>query len=134
MQTFELLTLVAFLIMYLGSALRAILTPESYREAEITFYKSGKPGAFELISFAFTSLAFILLIVHFVMETAQVGQILLYAMVILFEIILPFHFMPFYRDRMVSTLNKKTPAEYRSSGMKRLAIGAIIILLPMIYG
>ncbi len=133
MQTFELLTMTAFLIMYLGSALRAVITPEAYRDAEIAFYKSGKPGAFELLSFSFTTLAFMLLILHFVMETASVGQIVLYAMVILFEIILPFHFMPFYRDRMVSSLAKKTPAEYRSSGIKRFGIGAIIILLPLIY-
>ncbi len=133
MQTFELLTMVAFLLMYLGSAFRAIVAPEAYRDAEIAFYKSGKPGVFEIASFALTSLAFILLIVHFVLETAAMGQIVLYAMVILFEIILPFHFMSFYRDRMVSTLGKKTAAEYRSSGMKRLAIGAVIILLPLIY-
>ena len=133
MQTFELLTMTAFLIMYLGSALRAVITPEAYRDAEIAFYKSGKPGAFELLSFSFTTLAFMLLILHFVMETASVGQIVLYAMVILFEIILPFHFMPFYRDRMVSSLAKKTSAEYRSSGVKRFGIGAIIILLPLIY-
>ncbi|MDT8323585.1 MAG: hypothetical protein RRA94_05715 [Bacteroidota bacterium] len=133
MQTFELLTMVAFLIMYLGSALRAILAPEAYRDAEIAFYKSGKPGAFELLSFSFTSLAFVLLIVHFVLETASAGQLVLYVMVILFEIILPFHFMPFYRDRMVSSLNRKTPGEYRSSGLKRLGIGVIIIVLPIIW-
>jgi uncharacterized protein YjeT (DUF2065 family) len=133
MQTFELLTMVAFLIMYLGSAMRAITSPEAFRQSEVAFYKTGKPGVFEILSFSFTSLAFMLLIAHFVMETAHLGQIVLYAMVILFEIIVPFHFMPFYRDRMVSTLGKKTAAEYRSSGMKRLAIGAIIILLPLIY-
>ena len=134
MQTFELLSMVAFLTMYLGSALRAIAMPEAYRQAELAFYKTGKPGVFELISFMLTSLAFVLLVVHFVMEPARLGQVVLYAMVILFEIIMPFHFMPFYRDRMVSSLGKKTAAEYRSSGMKRLGIGAIIILLPMIYG
>ena len=80
MQTFELLTMTAFLIMYLGSALHAVITPEAYRDAEIAFYKSGKPGAFELLSFSFTTLAFMLLILHFVMETASVGQIVLYAM------------------------------------------------------
>lgn len=133
MQTFELLTMTAFLIMYLGSALRAIVAPEAYRNAEIEFYKSGKPGVFEILSFSFTTLAFLLLIMHFVMETASAGQIVLYVMVILFEIILPFHFMPFYRDRMVSSLARKTPAAYRSSGIKRFGIGAIIILLPLIY-
>ena len=133
MQTFELLTMVAFLIMYLGSALRAITTPEQYRDAEVEFYKTGKPGVFELIGFIFTSLAFALLILHFVTETARLGQIVLYAMVILFEIIMPFHFMSFYRSRMVSSLKQKTPAEYRSSGLKRLAIGGVIVLLPLIY-
>ena len=50
MQTFELLTMIAFLTMYLGSALRAIIAPESYRQAEINFYKTGKPGVFELLA------------------------------------------------------------------------------------
>ena len=134
MQTFELLTMIAFLTMYLGSAMRAIIAPAQYRESEIAFYKTGRPGAFELLSFVFTMLAFVFLIVHFVLETASLGQIVLYAMVILFEIILPFHFMPFYRDRMVRTLQRKTDSDYRNSGYKRLAIGAVIILLPLIYG
>lgn len=133
MQTFELLTMIAFLTMYLGSALRAIIAPGSYRQAEINFYRTGKPGVFELLSFALTSLALALLIVHFVLETAHLSQIVLYVMVILFEVILPFHFMPFYRDRMVKTLKNKSDSDYRNSGLKRLAIGAVIILLPLIY-
>ncbi|MBN1448232.1 MAG: hypothetical protein JXA28_09905 [Bacteroidetes bacterium] len=133
MQTFELLTMIAFLTMYMGSALRAIVAPGAYREAEIAFYNTGKPGIFEIFSFSLTSLALGTLVAHFVLETAHVGQIVLYAMVILFELILPFHFMPFYRDRMVRTLKNKTDADYRSSGYKRLAIGAVIILLPLIY-
>lgn len=134
MQTFELLTMIAFLTMYLGSALRAIVSPADYRQAEIAFYKTGRPGAFELISFALTTLALAFLIIHFVLETASLGQILLYAMVILFELILPFHFMPFYRDRMMRTLQQKTDADYRNSGYKRLAIGTVIILLPLLFG
>ncbi|PLX31545.1 MAG: hypothetical protein C0600_05610 [Ignavibacteria bacterium] len=133
MQTFELLTMIAFLIMYLGSALRAITMPDQYRDAEVEFYKTGKPGLFELVGFVFTSLAFALLIVHFVTEPARLGQVVLYAMVILFEIIMPFHFMSFYRSRMVSSLKNKTPADYKSSGLKRMAIGVVIILLPLIY-
>lgn len=134
MQTFELLTMIAFLTMYLGSALRAIVAPSQYRQAEITFYKTGRPGVFELLSFTLTTLALIFLILHFILETASLGQIVLYAMVILFEVILPFHFMPFYRDRMVRTLHNKTDTDYRNSGFKRLAIGAVIIVLPLIYG
>ncbi len=134
MQTFELLTLIAFLTMYLGSALRAIIAPAQYRQSEIAFYKTGRPGVFEMLSFGLTSLALVFLIIHFVLESASLGQIVLYAMVILFEIILPFHFMSFYRDRMVRTLQNKTDADYRNSGYKRLAIGAVIILLPLIYG
>lgn len=133
MQPFELLTMIAFLVMYLGSALRAITVPEKYRDAEVEFYKTGKPGLFELVGFLFTSLAFAMLILHFMTENARLGQIVLYAMVILFEIIIPFHFMSFYRTRMVSSLKQKTPAEYRSSGWKRIAIGVVIILLPLLY-
>ncbi len=134
MQTFELATMIVFLIMYLGSALRAIMTPDQFRDAEIAFYKSGKPALFELLSFVLTVAAFVLLIMHFVLETAHLSQSLLYGMVILFDIMLPFHFMPFFRERMSSSLKKKTAAQYRSSGMKRLAIGAAIVLLPIIYG
>lgn len=134
MQTFEFVTMIAFLVMYLGSAFRAIATPEQYRNAEITFYKTGKPTFFESFSFGLTGAAFVFLIIHFVTESARVSQTLLYAMVILFEIMMPFHFMPFFRERMSSSLKKKTPVQYRSSGLKRLAIGAAIILLPIIYG
>jgi hypothetical protein len=126
--------MIAFLVMYLGSALRAVAMPEQYRQAELEFYRTGKPGLFELIGFAFTSIAFALLIVHFVTETALIAQIVLYAFVIMFELIMPFHFMSFYRDRMASSLKKKTSAEYRSSGLKRIGIAALIILLPLIYG
>ena len=133
MQTFELLTMAVFLLMYAGSALRAILAPDRYREAEVAFYKSGRPALFELIGFVLTGAAFALLIVHFVVETPRLGQALLYAMVILFDIMMPFHFLPFFRERMSSSLKKKTPAEYRSSGYKRLAIAAAIVLIPLIY-
>ena len=133
MQTFELLTMAVFLLMYAGSALRAILAPDRYREAEVAFYKSGRPALFELIGFVLTGAAFALLIVHFVVETPRLGQALLYAMVILFAIMMPFHFLPCFRERMSSSLKKKTPAEYRSSGYKRLAIAAAIVLIPLIY-
>jgi len=133
MQTYEFLAMIVFLVMYLGSAVRAIIAPGAYREAEIAFYKSGKPGIFEQLSFILTSLALAFLVLHFVFETPRLGQIVLYAMVILFELILPFHFMPFYRDRMVRTLQNKSDADYRSSGYRRLVIGAVIVLLPLIY-
>ncbi len=134
MQTFELLALVAFLASYLLSALRAIATPEQYREREIEFYRSGKLGVFELATFVLTGLALGLLIVHFVLETPKISQILLYAMIIIFDVMMPFHFFPFFRNRMVSSLKQKTAAQYRSSGLKRLAIAAVIILIPLIYG
>ncbi|MDX9758122.1 MAG: hypothetical protein RBU27_03085 [Bacteroidota bacterium] len=134
MQLFELLTTIAFLTMYAGSALRAIIAPASYRAAEIAFYKSGKPALLELAAFVLTGVAFVFLLVHFIIEIPRVSQILLYGMVILFEIMLPFHFLPFFRDRMVSTLSVKTAEKYRSSGLTRLGIAALIILIPLIYG
>ena len=134
MQTFELATLLAFLVMYVGSALRAIVDPKGYRESEISFYRSGRPGLFELLTFGLTGVALAFLIIHFVLETARVSQILLYAMVILFSIMVPFHFMPFFRERMTSTLRQKTDAQYRSSGYKRLAIAAVMVVIPLIYG
>lgn len=133
MQTFELLTTIVFLLMYAGSALRAIIAPERYREAELAFYRSGKPALFELLGFVLTGAAFALLIVHFVVETPRLGQLLLYAMVIIFDIMLPFHFLPFFRERMAGSLKQKTPDQYRNSGYKRLAISAAIIILPLIY-
>ncbi|MBE0643624.1 MAG: hypothetical protein IH600_06055 [Bacteroidetes bacterium] len=134
MQTFELAAMIVFLVMYIGSALRAITAPEQYRSAEIAFYKSGKPAMFELLSFVLTGAAFALLILHFVLETARLSQIVLYAMIILFDVMLPLHFTPFFRDRMAGSLKQKTPAQYRNSGWKRMAIGAAIILIPIIYG
>ena len=134
MQLFEFLTTLAFLTMYAGSALRAIIAPEAYRSAEIAFYKSGKPALFELAAFVLTGAAFVLLVIHFVTETPRVSQILLYGMVILFDIMLPFHFLPFFRERMASTLSVKTPEKYRSSGLTRLGIAALIVLFPLIYG
>ncbi|MFZ1731890.1 MAG: hypothetical protein WBQ23_13305 [Bacteroidota bacterium] len=133
MQTFELATMITFLAMYVGSAMRAIAAPDQYRESEIAFYKTGKPAIFELLSFLLTGAAFVLLMLHFVMEKAHMSQALLYGMVILFDIMLPFHFTPFFRERMASSLKKKTASQYRSSGLKRLAISAVIILLPIIY-
>jgi hypothetical protein len=133
MQTFELLALVTFLTSYLLSALRAIATPEQYRDREIEFYRSGKPGVFELVSFVLTGLALGFLIVHFVLETPKISQLLLYGMIIIFDLMMPFHFFPFFRDRMASSLKQKTADQYRSSGLKRLAIAALIILLPLIY-
>ncbi len=134
MQTLELFALIAFLTSYVGSALRAIATPEQYRTSEMEFYRSGKPGWFELVNFALTGMAFVLLVAHFILEIPRVSQILLYAMIILFDLMIPFHFMKFFRDRMVGTLKQKTAAQYRNSGLKRLAIAAAIILLPLIYG
>lgn len=133
MQNFEIATLIVFLTMYAGSALRAILDPKGYRESEIAFYRSGRPGTFELLTFLMTGAALALLIVHFVLETAKVSQVLLYAMVILFDLMIPFHFMPFFRERMASSLKQKSDAQYRSSGFKRLAIAAAIIIIPFIY-
>ena len=134
MQTFELLTTAVFLIMYAGSALRAIIAPEHYRSAEVAFYKSGKPALFELLSFMLTGAAFVLLVMHFVLETPRVSQVLLYGMVILFDLMLPFHFMPFFRERMASSLQQKSAEKYRGSGLKRLAIAAAIVVIPLIYG
>jgi hypothetical protein len=134
MQTFELLTMVSFLAAYVAGALRAIVTPELFREREIEFYRSGRPGIFEIWTFSLQGLALGMLAAHFVLETPKVSQILLYGMVIVFDLMIPFHFLPFFRDRMASTLKQKTAVQYRSSGMKRLILAAGIILLPLIYG
>ena len=134
MQTFELYALIVFLLSYVGSALRAIVMPEQFRDSELEFYKSGKPGIFEIANFALTGAAFVLLVVHLVTETPHLYQILLYGMIILFDMMIPFHFMKFFRDRMVGTLKQKTAEQYRSSGLKRLGIAAVIVLLPLIYG
>ena len=133
MQTFDLLALVTFLLSYAGSALRAVAMPDSFRNAEIEFYRSGKPGVFELLTFGLNGLALAFLVIHFVMETAQWYHALMYAMIILFDLMTPFHFMPFFRDRMVSSLKQKTAEQYRSSGLKRLGIAAVMVLLPLVY-
>ncbi|MBR9977439.1 MAG: hypothetical protein KFH87_05070 [Bacteroidetes bacterium] len=134
MQTFELLTMVTFLTMYLGSAIRAIVAPDGYRAAEIAFYASGKPALFELAGFLLTGVAFVFLVLHFILEPVQLAQSLLYALVLLITLMMPFHFIRFYRERMTHSLKKKSSAAYRSSGVKRIVIGAAIVLLPYIYG
>jgi len=134
MQTFEFLTLIFFLLPYITGALRAILMPEQYRNAEIRFYQSGKPHVFQWFTFGFNGLALVFLILHFLLETAQAAQILLYAMVILYELMIPFHFMPFFRDRMVSSLKQKSNEKYRRSGLNHIGIAVVIILLPVLFG
>ena len=133
MQTFEASALILFVVSYLFGALRSYFTPEVYRQEELQFYKSGKPSTMLLVSFLLASAAFVMLIVHFILEDIRIGQLVLYYQVILFEIVFPFHFMPFFRDRMVKTLTKKTAADYRKHGLKRLAIAVVIIALPFIY-
>jgi hypothetical protein len=134
MQTFELLATIVFLVMYAGSAVRAIIAPEQYRDSEIAFYKSGRPALFELTGFVLTGAAFVLLVLHLTLETPLISQLLLYGMVMLFALMLPFHFLPFFRERMASSLKQKSAEKYRGSGLKRLAIAAAIVLLPLIYG
>lgn len=34
---------------------------------------------------------------------------------------------------MVSSLKQKTAEQYRSSGLKRLGIAAVMVLLPLVY-
>ena len=133
MQPIATLALAVFLLMYLMSAIRALVSPASFREAELQFYKTGHPGFFILATFSLGSLSFALVVVHLIFETINPGQAILYFQVVLFEIVMPFHFMPFFRQRMVSTLGQKSQAQYRSLGWKRIAISTAMIALPLIY-
>jgi hypothetical protein len=133
MQTIETIALAVFLLMYLMSAVRALTAPMAFREAELSFYKTGKPGPFLLANFVLGSLAFALVVVHLLFETPRIAEGILYFQVVMFEIVLPFHFMPFFRQRMVNTLGKKTADQYRSLGWKRIAIAVVMVAVPLLY-
>jgi hypothetical protein len=132
MKPFELATMALFLSSYLFTALRAILTPDAYRSNEVKFYKQGTMVWDVLLPFVLGALAFPALLLHFVMEPARLGEILLYAQVMLFLVIMPMHFMPFMRNRMTRTLSGKSNADYRKSGLQKIAIAAVMIALPFL--
>ncbi len=132
MQTFEFFALVFFLHAYLLQALRSIAYPVKYREAEIRFYKTGKPGLFEYTVWGFIAAALAALLAHFITEQPRIGQLLLYIQTLMFALSAPLNFIPFLRTRTKNTLNAKSASDYRSSGLRRLLIAAIMIILPLI--
>ncbi|MBL0176449.1 MAG: hypothetical protein IPP94_14495 [Ignavibacteria bacterium] len=132
MQKFETLSLILFLCAYLLTAIRAIATPAQYKEAELRFYKTGKPGSFDLLFFALSSAAFAMLLVHFITEVPKLGQLVLYVQIIMTELTIPLNFISFLRDRTKNTLNKKTSADYRNAGLRKFAIAAVMLILPFV--
>jgi hypothetical protein len=132
MQQFELAALVLFLLSYLYSGARAVFTPTSYKEEELRFYSSGKMKADEYIVFGAGVFSLLAVILHFVLETARIGEIALYVQIALFIIVLPFHFMGLFKARMQSTLKKKNEGDYRKAGMRKFLIGALMIAAPFI--
>ena len=133
MQPYEIATLSLFAAYSAMQALRALLAPGKYKEAELRFYKTGKPDLFDAAVFVLTGAALVALILHFTAERARLGQLLLYVQVILFAATLPLNFMPFLRERTKSTLNRKSTADYKSSGLKKLVLIAITVLAPFIF-
>jgi hypothetical protein len=134
MQPIEQFALIAFLFSSFYQAARAIAAPDAYREEEVRFYKTGKPGVTEVVTFGVGEIAFILTLLHVILETPKLGQALLYAQVLLFTVMLPLHFMPFMRNRMSRTLGAKSNADYRRSGMIKVVVGAVMIALPFVVG
>lgn len=132
MQPLEFTGLVLFLVSYLYSGFRALVTPEGYREEELRFYTKGGMKTDEIIVFGAGALSFIIVILHAFFETLRIGEILLYAQVIMFVIILPFHFMDLFRGRMVSTLKKKTDKDYKNAGFRKVVISGLMILAAVI--
>jgi hypothetical protein len=132
MQPFEIATLALFLISYLYSAVRSIATPEQYRSAEVEFYKTGKQHPVDRIMFGVGALSFVTLMIHFAREPFHVGQLVLYAQVVLFLVVLPMHYIDVARKRMSKTLGTKSNKDYRNSGLKKFAIAAVMIALPLI--
>lgn len=132
MQPFETTALCLFLLSYLFSGLYAIFVPDRYRNSEIGFYRSGKPAWQELLVFIPALAAFPVVILHLIFETPKWSEAILYVQVTLFIIAMPFHFQSIFRSKMVSTLQKKTDADYRKSGKRKLLIGAIMIAFPLI--
>jgi hypothetical protein len=132
MQKFETLTLVVFLVPYLLTAIRAITMPAQYKEAEIQFYKTGKPALFDLLFFVLSSAAFVLLVMHFSTEKARMAQLVLYVLVIMTEATIPLTFFPFLRERTKSTLKRKTTVDYRNAGLRKLAIATVMVALPFL--
>jgi hypothetical protein len=132
MQPLEITGLVLFLVSYLYSGFRALLTPEGYREEELRFYSKGGMRMDEIIVFGAGALSFLVVILHAFFETLRVGEILLYAQVILFVIVLPFHFMDLYRGRMVSTLKKKSDKDYKNAGFRKVVVSGLMILAAVV--
>jgi hypothetical protein len=133
MKPLELATLVLFLASYLFTAFRAILTPEGYRSSEVRFYKENVKGWDIMLPFALGALSLPALIVHFIVETPRVGELLLYVQVLLFVVVLPMHFTSFMRKRMTSTLSGKSNSDYRRSGIIKVLVSGAMIALPLLF-
>ncbi len=132
MQPVETAALVLFLISYFYSGVRALLTPAGYREEEVRFYSGGGMKFDEYIVFGTGALSFAAVIVHLILETPKVGEIILYGQVAMFVLVLPFHFIGLFKARMVATLKKKTDSAYRNAGLLKLIVGAAMIAAPFI--
>lgn len=132
MQPLETTALILFLLSYSFSGSYAIIAPDRYRNSEIDFYRSGKPGWQELLVFIPALAAFPVVLLHLIFEVPRLSEAILYGQVVLFVIAMPFHFQAVFRSKMVSTLQKKTDADYRKSGKRKLLIGAVMIALPLV--
>lgn len=131
-QPLEITGLVLFLISYLYSGFRAMLTPAGYREEELRFYGKGGMKFDEYLVFGAGLAAFFVVLLHVIFETPRVGELLLYGQVVLFIITLPFHYMDLFRGRMASTLKKKTDRDYKNAGFRKIVVSAFMILAPII--
>ena len=96
------------------------------------FYTTGKAGPFELLIFFLSFASFVLLVIHLTKEQPKIGQLLLYVQVIMFTATIPLNFIPFLRKRTKNTLSRKSTANYRTSGLGKLALAALTVLVPFI--
>ena len=96
------------------------------------FYKTGKARALDTTMLIMGASSVIPLLLHFIFESFRVGQLILYAQVILFMLVFPMHFLPVARKRMSKALGAKSNADYRNSGYRKLLLAALMIALPLI--
>lgn len=121
-----------FVLSYLIASARGLTAPGEYRDAEVEFYRTGKPGGLLIMLFLLNELAFVIAVVHAVTEGVVLGFGLMYAMTAMQSLLLPFHFLPFFRSRMVTSLRLKTESEYRSAALKKLIIAGGMVLFPFV--
>ena len=131
-QPLEITGLVLFLISYMYSGFRALITPTGYREEELRFYGKGGMKFDEIVVFGAGAASFVVVLLHVIFETPRVGEILLYGQVILFVMVLPFHFLSLFRGRMASTLKKKSDKDYKNAGLRKIVVSGLMILAAVI--